>query len=83
MGNEIENFRRKSKHYSILRRFIKDESGATAVEYGLMVGLIAVVILAAVTTLGSTISLKFEEAQCKIAGKTWNSSGTSAATRCP
>ena len=51
--------------------FAHDEQGATAVEYGLLVGLIAVVILAAVTTLGSVVSDKFNETQCKISGKTW------------
>ena len=83
MGKEIEVVPTKSQSKRFFARFLKEEKGATAVEYGLMVGLIAVVILAAVTTLGSTISLKFEEAQCKIAGKTWVSTGTTAATRCP
>ena len=36
-------------------RLKKDEKGATAVEYGLMVGLIAVVIIAAVTLLGGRL----------------------------
>ena len=36
-------------------RLKKDEKGATAVEYGLMVGLIAVVIIAAVTLLGGQL----------------------------
>lgn len=40
-------------------RFIKDESGATAIEYGLIAALIAVVIIGAVTTLGSNLSAKF------------------------
>jgi pilus assembly protein Flp/PilA len=40
-------------------RFAKDESGATAIEYGLIVALIAVVIIGAVTTLGTTLSTKF------------------------
>jgi pilus assembly protein Flp/PilA len=35
------------------------EEGATAVEYGLMVALIAVVIIGAVTTLGTNLSTKF------------------------
>ena len=35
-----------------LRNFVKDESGASAVEYGLLVALIAVVIIGAVTVLG-------------------------------
>ena len=40
-------------------RFIKDESGATAIEYGLIAALIAVVIISAVTALGTTIKTKF------------------------
>jgi pilus assembly protein Flp/PilA len=44
-----------------IKNFFKDESGATAVEYGLMVALIAVVIITAVTTLGSNLNAKFEE----------------------
>jgi pilus assembly protein Flp/PilA len=40
----------------MLRRFAKDESGAALVEYGMLVGLIAVVCIAAVTTLGTTIN---------------------------
>ncbi len=43
----------------IFARFMKDESGATAIEYGLIAGLIAVVIIGALTTLGSNISKKF------------------------
>jgi pilus assembly protein Flp/PilA len=43
-----------------LRNFFKDESGASAVEYGLLVALIAVVIIGAVTTLGSSLSTKFQ-----------------------
>jgi len=40
-------------------RFINDESGATAIEYGLIAALIAVVIISAVTALGTTIKTKF------------------------
>jgi pilus assembly protein Flp/PilA len=40
---------------SILR-FFADESGATAIEYGLIVALIAVVIISAVTTLGTNLN---------------------------
>lgn len=40
-------------------RFMKDESGATAIEYGLIVALIAVVIITAVTTVGSNLSAQF------------------------
>ena len=40
-------------------RFIKNESGATAIEYGLIVALIAVVIITAVTTVGTNLSTTF------------------------
>jgi pilus assembly protein Flp/PilA len=40
-------------------KFIEDESGATAIEYGLIAALIAVVIISAVTALGTTIKDKF------------------------
>ncbi|HSJ25517.1 MAG TPA: Flp family type IVb pilin [Longimicrobiales bacterium] len=44
-----------------MKRFMSDESGATAVEYGLMVALIAVVIILAVTTLGENLRDKFDD----------------------
>jgi len=39
--------------------FLKDQSGATAIEYGLIAGLIAVVIIGAITRLGTALSSKF------------------------
>jgi pilus assembly protein Flp/PilA len=44
----------------------RDERGATAVEYGLMVALIAIVIIGAVTILGTKISALFTDAGNKI-----------------
>ncbi|QHK19909.1 Flp family type IVb pilin [Pseudarthrobacter psychrotolerans] len=38
-----------------LKNRLNNEKGATAVEYGIMVGLIAVVIIVAVSTLGGTL----------------------------
>ncbi|MGR4862710.1 Flp family type IVb pilin [Caulobacter sp. LARHSG274] len=43
-------------------RFLGDESGATAIEYGLIIALIAVVIVAAVTTLGTNLNARLEAA---------------------
>ncbi len=43
----------------LLKRVERDERGATLVEYGLLVGLIAVVCIAAITLLGENISLMF------------------------
>ena len=42
-----------------IKNFFKDESGASAVEYGLLVALISAVIITAVTTLGNNINTKF------------------------
>ena len=47
-------------------RLKRDEKGATAVEYGLMVGLIAVVIIAAVTTLGTELKDLFTSIGTKL-----------------
>ena len=37
---------------SLVTRFVKDESGATAIEYGLIAGLVSVVIITALRLLG-------------------------------
>ena len=42
-------------------RFMREEDGATAVEYGLMVALICVVIITAVTLLGTNLSATFNQ----------------------
>ncbi|NNM71445.1 Flp family type IVb pilin [Enterovirga aerilata] len=44
---------------NIVTRFIKDESGATAIEYGLIAALIAVVIIGALSTIGSNLNTSF------------------------
>ncbi|OHV79776.1 Flp family type IVb pilin [Ensifer sp. LCM 4579] len=45
---------------NLLVRFVRNESGATAIEYGLIAGLIAVVIIGAVTTVGTDVSGVFD-----------------------
>ncbi len=42
-----------------IARFIKNESGATAIEYGLIAALIAVVVIGAVTAVGTGLSSTF------------------------
>ena len=44
---------------SAIKAFFKNESGATAIEYGLIAGLIAVVIITAVSTIGTQLNAKF------------------------
>ena len=44
----------------LVRRFFADTSGATAIEYGLIAGLIAVVIITAVKNTGTNANKKFQ-----------------------
>jgi pilus assembly protein Flp/PilA len=44
---------------NLLARFVKDESGATAIEYGLIAAGISLAIIAAVNGLGTSLSGKF------------------------
>ena len=44
---------------NVFARFAKDESGATAIEYGLIAALISVVIIAVLTTVGTNLNTKF------------------------
>jgi pilus assembly protein Flp/PilA len=44
---------------NLLARFVKDESGATAIEYGLIAAGISLAIIAAVNGLGTTLNTKF------------------------
>ena len=44
---------------TMFSRFLKDESGATAIEYGLIAALIAVVVITALRTIGTNLSSVF------------------------
>jgi pilus assembly protein Flp/PilA len=46
---------------SIIKSFLKDESGATAIEYGLIEAGISIAIISVVNGLGSTLSTKFSD----------------------
>ena len=43
----------------VTQKFLKDENGATAIEYGLIAALVAVAIVGALTTLGSGLTTMF------------------------
>lgn len=53
---------------NIFARFFKDESGATAIEYGLIAALIALAIVTAAGTLGDNLGTMFENIGTEIGG---------------
>jgi pilus assembly protein Flp/PilA len=57
-----------STWWADLRSRLAEDRGATAVEYALMVALIAVVIIAAVTLIGNSASTKFSDVGSAIDG---------------
>ncbi|WP_378945025.1 Flp family type IVb pilin [Mesorhizobium sp. ANAO-SY3R2] len=46
---------------NLIARFVKDESGATAIEYGLIAALIAVAIIVGAGQLGGALDQKFKD----------------------
>ena len=52
--------------YKLIARFVRDEAGATAIEYGLIAALIAVVIITGVTAVGSKLNAAFVSISTKI-----------------
>ncbi len=49
-------------------RFVKDESGVTAIEYGLIAGLISLVIVVSVTAIGTSLQGLFQTIATALAG---------------
>ncbi|SCB57930.1 pilus assembly protein Flp/PilA [Rhizobium aethiopicum] len=52
----------------LFSRFLKDESGATAIEYGLIAALISVALITGATTLGGKIGNTFNGLSTKMTG---------------
>lgn len=50
----------------LFARFLKDESGATAIEYGLIAALISVALIAGATSLGGQIGTTFNTLNTKL-----------------
>jgi len=53
---------------NLVTRFVRDESGATAIEYGLIAALISVVIISVLTSIGSNLTTKFSAVATGIGG---------------
>jgi pilus assembly protein Flp/PilA len=58
---------RTLKLQAIVRRFVEDESGSNALEYGLIVGLISLAIAAGATAAGQSLSTMFNTISARIA----------------
>ncbi len=50
----------------MIKKLIQDESGATAIEYGLIAGLVAVAIIAALTLLGASLDDLFTDVSTQL-----------------
>jgi pilus assembly protein Flp/PilA len=66
-GASPAEFREELSMTAFVKRLMADESGATAIEYGLIVALIAVVIIGAVTTLGTNLNTSLSTAGSAVA----------------
>ena len=51
---------------NLITRFVRDESGATAIEYGLIAAGIAVAIIAAVNAVGSSLNSTFNKVNANL-----------------
>lgn len=68
---------------TLFRKFIRDESGATAIEYGLIAGLVSVAAIAALTAMGDSlvsifdvVKINLEDAAASAAGSGGGGTGT-------
>jgi pilus assembly protein Flp/PilA len=50
------------------KKFLTEEDGATAIEYGLIAGLIAVAVIAGFTEIGGALTTKFAEISTALTG---------------
>lgn len=57
-----------SEERNLLSSFIRNDRGATAIEYGLIAALISVVIIAAITAVGTQLSTTFTSVSTALSG---------------
>jgi pilus assembly protein Flp/PilA len=62
-------------------RVRRNEKGATAVEYGIMVALIAVAVIAAVTLIGGNLTTTFESVACSVKGGVYTAGATTPCSK--
>jgi pilus assembly protein Flp/PilA len=64
---------------SFLRRFARNDSGATALEYGLLAGLISIMVIGGATLAGTSIDTIFDQVAAKLQTAATNASSAGAA----
>ena len=65
----------------LVRKFQRNESGVTAIEYGLIAGLVAIVIIFSLQTLGSSLKGKFDAVAEALNGAGGTGTGTDTSTQ--
>jgi pilus assembly protein Flp/PilA len=58
----------EERSMSSFRRFVKDDSGATAIEYGLIAALVSVAIIAVLSTVGDNHNTTFQSVAEQLGG---------------
>lgn len=64
----------------LAKKFLADESGATAIEYGLIAGLISIAAVAAMTTIGGSLETLFGDVQTELTNSAGTGTDTSGTT---
>ena len=67
----------------MLKRFVREEEGATMVEYGLMIALIAVVLIVIVSTLGQSLKTSFSRTNTGVTNANQADAGPTAGSPVP
>jgi pilus assembly protein Flp/PilA len=65
---------------TFINKLIRDEAGATAIEYGLIAALIAVAAIVAMTNLGTTLRATFNKVQTDMQSGLNNAGGSSSSS---
>ncbi len=62
----MKNLKEVGQKMKTILNFLKDESGASAAEYGLLIALLAVVVIIGVTSLGTKLNTDFTNLAAKL-----------------
>lgn len=69
--------------FSLVRRFIRNESGATAIEYGLIAALVSVAAITALTLMGDSLDQMFNAVAQELCDAVTAAGGTSTVCATP